>query len=48
MSFVVFTQEIADRNEIVEFGSIMYDLFENRIDDRWRPRVLGGPYPPLL
>lgn len=46
LSFVVFIQEIVDRNEIIEFGGIMDDLFENCIDDRWRPCVLGGPYPP--
>ena len=46
LSLVVFIQEIADRNEIIEFGSIMDDLFEDCIDDRWRPCVLGGVYPP--
>lgn len=48
LSSVVFIQEIANSNEIVEFGSIMYNLFENCVDDRWRPGVLSGPYPPPL
>ena len=48
LSFVVFIQEIVDRNEIIEFGGIMNNLFENHIDDRWRPCVLGGAYPPPL
>ena len=48
LSFVVFIQEIGDRNEIIEFGSIMDDLFENCIDDRWRPCVLGCPFPQPL
>lgn len=43
LPFVVFVQEIADRNEIVEFRGIMHDLFENCIDDGWRPGVLSGP-----
>ena len=46
LSFVVFIQEIADSNEIV--GCITCNLFENRINDRRRPGVLGGPYPPPL
>lgn len=48
LSSVVFIQEIANSNEIVEFGSIMCNLFENCVDDRWRPGVLSGPYPPPL
>ena len=48
LPFVVFVQQIADRNEIVEFRGILHDLFENCIDDRWRPGVLSGPYPPPI
>jgi hypothetical protein len=48
LSFVVFVQEIADLDEVVEVGRIKHDLFKNRIDDKWRPGVPSGPYSPPL